>query len=189
MKIKEIYEQIIEHQIEGIMFHEQASKMLDFLGFKGLKRWQEYRYLAESAEMRSINRYVINHHNIMVQEGKPEDPELIPMSWYGYTRSEVDNRTKQAALKDFFTRLREWETETKNLYCDMYKEACSINDIADAIKIKDLIKGVDYELKCVERKYIEYKTVDFDLSYIMYQQCEMHDKYKKKEKEIGIDIN
>ena len=29
MQIKEIYSKIIEHQIEGIMLHEQASKMLD----------------------------------------------------------------------------------------------------------------------------------------------------------------
>lgn len=189
MKIKEIYECIVEHQIEGIMFHEQASKMLDFLGFRGLKRWQEYRYFAEIAEMRSVNRYAINHHNMMISEGKPNDPELIPSSWYSYTRSEVDNRTKQSALKDFFSRLKSWETETKRLYCDMYREACNDGYIADAIKIKELIEEVDNELKCVERKHLEYKTVDFDLSYIMYQQCELHDKYKNKEKEINININ
>lgn len=189
MQIKEIFSKIIEHQISGIMLHEQASKMLDFLGFRGLKRWQEYRYICESMEMRSTNRYVINHHNIMVSEGKPTDPELIPMSWYSYTRYEVDSRTKQAALKDFFDRLKSWETETKKLYSDLYKEACNEGYIADAIKIKSLIRNVDKELKCVERKYLEYKAVEFDLSYIMYQQCEIHDKYKYKEKEIGIDMN
>lgn len=111
------------------------------------------------------------------------------MTWYSYTRSEVDNRTKQSALKDFFSRLKSWETETKRLYCDMYREACNDGYIADAIKIKELIEEVDNELKCVERKHLEYKTVDFDLSYIMYQQCELHDKYKNKEKEINININ
>lgn len=184
MTIKEIYEKIIEHQISGIMFHEQASKMLDFLGFRGLKRWQEYRYFAESAEMRSINRYVINHHSMMVSEGKPKDPELIPMSWYAYKREEVDNRTKQSALKDFFSRLKEWETETKHLYCDMYKEACAENNIADAIKIKELVEGVDKELKHIDKMHLEYKTVDFDLSYIMEQQWYLKDKYKKKQKEL-----
>lgn len=189
MQIKEIYSKIIEHQIIGIMLHEQASKMLDFLGFRGLKRWQEYQYISESMSMRSTNRYVINHHNIMVMEGKPTDPELIPMSWYNYTRYDVDTRTKQSALKDFFDKLKSWEHETKKLYSSLYKECCNEGHIADAVKIKSLIEDVDKELKCVDRKYLEYKSVEFDLSYIMYQQCEIHDKYKNKEKEIGIDIN
>jgi hypothetical protein len=184
MTIKEIYEKIMEHQIEGIMFHEQSSKMLDFLGFKGLKMWQEYRYFSESAEMKSINRYVINHHSMMIREGEPKDPELIPMSWYGYKREEVDNRTKQSALKDLFSRLKAWETETKTLYCDMYKEACDGNYIADAVKIRELICGVDKELKHIDKRHLEYKTVDFDLSYIMEQQWYLKDKYKKKQKEL-----
>lgn len=189
MQIKEIYSKIIEHQIIGIMLHEQAARMLDFLGFRGLKRWQEYRYICESMEMRSTSRYVINHHNIMVPDGNPTDPELIPMSWYSYTRYEVDSRTKQSALKDFFDKLKSWEKETKKLYSDLYKEACNEGYIADAIKIKSLIEDVDKELKYIERKYIEYKSVEFDLTYIMFEQCDIHEKYEHKEKEIGIDIN
>lgn len=189
MTIKEIYSKISEHQIEGIMLHQQASKMLDFLGFRGFKRWQEYQHLSETLNFLSLNRYAINHHNIMVQDGEPKNPNIIPISWYNYTRYEVDNSTKKSALKDFFGRWKSWEEATKKLYCDMYKECCENGFIADSIKIKCWVMDVDKELKCLERKFIEYKSVDFDLEYVMYQQKEIHDKYKNKCEKMGININ
>lgn len=35
---------------------------------------------------------------------------------------------------------------------------------------------------------LEYKTVDYDMDYIIFQQDEMHDHFKEKTKELGIDI-
>ena len=44
------------------------------------------------------------------------------------------------------------------------------------------------ELKYLTRKMLEYKAVDYDMDYIMFQQNEMHDHFKEKTKELGIDI-
>ena len=44
------------------------------------------------------------------------------------------------------------------------------------------------ELKYLTRKMLEYKTVDYDMDYIIFQQDEMHDHFKEKTKELGIDI-
>ena len=44
------------------------------------------------------------------------------------------------------------------------------------------------ELKYLTRKMLEYKAVDYGMDYIMLQQNEMHDHFKEKTKELGIDI-
>lgn len=44
------------------------------------------------------------------------------------------------------------------------------------------------ELKYLTRKMLEYKAVDYDMDYIMFQQNKMHDHFKEKTKELGIDI-
>ena len=38
----------------------------------------------------------------------------------------------------------------------------------------------DQELKCVQRKVLELKAIDYDLSIIVPMQDEIHDKYKEK---------
>ena len=44
------------------------------------------------------------------------------------------------------------------------------------------------ELKYLTRKMLDHKAVDYDMNYIMFQQNEMHDHFKEKTKELGIDI-
>lgn len=44
------------------------------------------------------------------------------------------------------------------------------------------------ELKYLTRKMLEHKAVDYDMDYIMSQQNEMHEHFKEKTKELGIDI-
>ena len=46
----------------------------------------------------------------------------------------------------------------------------------------------DQELKYLTRKMLEHKAVDYDMDYIMSQQNEMHEHFKEKTKELGIDI-
>lgn len=66
--------------------------------------------------MRTVNRYFINHHNKLIPKLEVSDPEIIPSSWYKYSRQDVDNGTKKNAVKNGLTLWREWETETKELY-------------------------------------------------------------------------
>lgn len=68
------------------------------------------------------------------------------------------------------------------------ESSASYSKIAEANRVNQLICDVDQELKEVTRKMLEYKSVDYSLDYILYQQDELHEKYKEKTKNIGIDI-
>lgn len=187
MELKEIYSKIITHQINGIMLHHRAESLFDFLMLNGLKSWSECQYFKESLCMRKTICYVINHHNIMPKEEQPSEPDIIPSSWYGYTRFDVDISTKKSKIKEMFSKWHDWERDTKKFYSDMYNELINIGHIADSVEIKKLISDVDKELKCIDKKWLEYKSVDYNMDYIMKDQFDIHEKYNKAKHIIAFE--
>ena len=180
MTIAEIYSKINEHMINGLMLHDQLANYYDFLGLGGYKRCHEYHYLAENLAYRSINRYFINHHNMLIPEAKFDNENIIPSSWYEHKREDVDTATKKNAVKSGLTKWVEWERETKKLYEQMYQEAMTIGEVASACKIKCLIKDVDKELKKAERYWLNKEAIGYDIAAIIAEQNHKHDKYQKK---------
>lgn len=54
--------------------------------------------------------------------------------------------------------------------------------------LKFLICGVDQELKELTRELLSLRAADYDPSYIMMRQRELHEKYREEEKKIDVDI-
>lgn len=184
----EVFNEASARQVRGIMMHEQFADLFDYLNLHGLKRWHEYQFFAESAALRGLHRYAINHCNKLIKELPVENPRIIPQTWEMYTRMQVDGATRKAAVKEAFEQWQTYEKATKELYENLFKQLTSNAKIASANKINELICDTDQELKYLTRKMLEYKAVDYDMDYIMFQQDEMHDHFKEKTKELGIDI-
>lgn len=188
MTIAEIFQKINAHQIKGMMTHAQLADYFDFLNLRGYKRIHEYHYLDETVCNRSFNRYFINHFNMMIPIVNIENPEIIPTSWFMYSRKDVDSSTRKKAIATAFEKWVDWENESKELYEKMYKESVAIDEIAAAMKIKELVCDVDQELKCAERMFLSLRAVDYDQSYVYETQDCLHEEYREKEKHLGADI-
>ena len=180
MELKEIYSKLSEHMINGMMLHDQLANYYDFLGLKGYKRCHEYHFLDETLNYRSLCRYCINHHNILIPEPRFDNESVIPESWFNHVRSDVDVSTKKNAIKSALTKWVEWERDTKKLYQQMYKELMNIDEVASACKVKEFIKDVDMELKKAERYWLNKEAIGYDMSVIIEEQDRKHKKYDKK---------
>lgn len=180
MTVEEIFRQLSSHMTKGVMIHEQMADYYDFLNLHGYKRCHEYRSKCEMRHLRKLHRYFINHYNRLIEEDPIQNPDVIPSSWYRYTRQEVDTNTKRNAVKTGIEKWVSWETETKALYEKMFKELMEIGEVSTANRMCCYIKGVDHELKVAQRTHIDLVTVDYDIGYIMGKQDSMHDKYKEK---------
>ena len=185
MTIEEIYNKLASHMIQGMMIHEQLANYYDFLGLKGYKRCHEYHYMNESCMYRKLCRYYINHHNKLIEESEFDNPNIIPKSWYNYTRQDVDTNTKRNAVKQGLEKWVEWEKETKKLYENMYMELQNIGEIASAEFISCFVRDVDRELKKAERYHLNKQATDYDISNIIMEQNKKHNKYKNKTMYIG----
>lgn len=184
----EVFNEISKRITKSIMFYEDLADYFDFLDLHGLKRWNEARFFEENTELRGIHRYVINHYNRLLEDGEIEHTKIIPSSWYGYTRMSVDPTTRKQAVKQAMEKWYEWDKDTKDLYQKMFKKLTENGEIAAADKVNELVKRIDQEVKVLCRKYIEYKALDYDMQYIMFQQDELHEHYKDHEKHLGVDI-
>jgi len=185
-----IFSEIVVHQIEGVMIHDDIANIMDFMGLRGFKREHEYHALKEFCEMRSVNRYAINHVNYIPNgKGANRPVTIIPESWYNASRFKVSESERKNKIKEVYDKWREYETQTKVFYQSKFEELCELGAIASANKINCLIKDVDKELKRVERKMLEYDAVGWDMLYIVEQQECIHDEYEQKTKDtIKIEM-
>ena len=186
MTVDEIFGKLSVHGVEGMMIHDQLAKYYDFLNLHGFKRVHEYHFLCETIAHRKLHRYFTNRYNRLVTDSPVDSSSVIPESWYRYKRQEVDKATKRSAIEKGFAEWVKWETETRELYNEMYHELEELGEYSAAEYVCNMIRDVDKELKCAERKQIELEAVDYDMVFISQKQCKLHDKYKKKVKELGL---
>lgn len=182
MEVQEIFDNLAEHMLKGMMIHENLANYYDFLGLRGYKRCHEYHFLEETKNYRKICRYYINHYSRLIHEPEFSAPDVIPESWYSHIREDVDISTKKNAVKNGLMIWKQWEKETKTFYQNMYKELLERNEVASANKINELVCDVDEELKEVQRYLLNKEAINYDMSVIVEEQKYKHDKYKKKMK-------
>lgn len=185
---KDVFSVINTRQITALMFHDEMADLFDFLCLRGFKRMHEYQYLAESAEHRTLKRYYLNHHGMLLPDEEIDPVDVIPDDWYQYTRMDVTPAVRKQAVQKALEQYKEWECGTKALYekCAAYLMAWQ--KISDFNKVNELVKDVDMELKYLERLCIELKAVEYDCAYIEMLQDKYHEEYKEKSKNIGVDI-
>lgn len=184
--VTDMYSAINSHMITALMLHDQMADLYDFLDLHGFKRMHEYQYLAESIERRKLKRYVLNHHNRLIMDNSVENPKVVPVEWYEYTRFDVNPQVREQGVKRSFQKYREWEAKTKEKYCSACKILIENGSMADYEFVSELLKDVDEELKTLERLYLELEACNYDVMYVLSIQDRLHKKYKKKTKELSL---
>lgn len=185
--VEEIFSQIKDRQIAALMFHGQMADYFDFLSLHGYKRLHEYRYFAESAEFRKTCRYYINHHGKLLPDTFTGQIKVVPDAWMTANRMSVGRSTKQKAVEDGFNQYREWENDTKAVYSRYAAKLRELGHEADAIMLDCLVEDVDRELKCLDRIILDLISSGYDMVYVVESQKEIHDKYKKKLREVDLN--
>ena len=183
MTIEEIFAHLNTHMIEGLMTHAQLSDYYDFLGLKGYAICHNYHFYSEGVNYRKVSNYFLTHYQKLIPEQFIPNPKVIPESWYNYTRQDVDEQVRKAAIQTSLDRWEHWESETKKLYETLYQELISMEEIASACYVRDLILDVSEELKDAQQIKLENKAIDFDIVTIMERQDYLYRKYKRKIKE------
>lgn len=182
MTVDEIFSEINNHMIEGIMLHDQLATYYGFLGLNGYKRCHKYHTEHEAKARRKLIEYFTAQYCRLLPEDKADDPRVIPDGWRGHVQKDVSSETKRRAVRDGFTHWHEWEKATKELYEKACKELFDIGEIAAAMCVSKLIKNVDGELKDLESEMLALVGLDYNLEYICERQHDLHEKYKRKMK-------
>lgn len=179
----EVFNETSKRLVKSLMFYSEMADYFDFLSLHGLKRVMEYYYMKTSCERRGVHRYSLNHLNKLIKESEVQSEKIIPDSWYSHVRNDVDRPTRKEYL---VLAMQKWisnESEMKQFLEKQFKTLTDNSKIAEADKINEIILCVDNRLKLANRKMLEYKAVDYDSYYIIYDQKELHEKYESMEKD------
>ena len=120
------------------MFHDQAAEYFGFLALPSFREEQEKHERAEAKSRQRLVRYYTDHYNCLLPPPDATDPKLIPESWRGHTRHQVDSGTKKRAI------------------CEA----------ASACKVMELIRDVDEEIAGLDKEQIILESMGYDLSVI-----------------------
>lgn len=185
----DILQAVLQRKLKGVMFHDDMQTAFDYLNMHGFKREQEYRTFEEMGEFKSLERYLINHYDVMPIK-KTDRVEVNPLNIKSSTnRMSISPEQKKQMLKLLFEEWCEWERETIEMLEKFATHLAKNEYNVDAKKVKSLLKDTTMEYKYIERRLIEYNNVEWSLHHIYEIQHEMHEHFKDKEKEhYKIDI-
>ena len=180
MTIEEIYSEIAQHMVIGMMIHEHYANYYYFLNLDGYKTCHEYHFYEETYNYRCLCNYYMRHHNKLIKESKIIVPEIIPSNWYQYTREDVGSNTIRESIKSGLEDWIKWEQDTKTLYTKMYKTLMETNEVADACFIKMFICDVDNEIAEAQKELLQLMAINFDMPTIMAEQSKKTEYYTKE---------
>ena len=186
MTVENIFSKMAARMVEGLMFHSKMADYYGFLGLDGYAKCHRYHYFEENIAYRKISDYYLHHCGKIIEEMQFRNPEVIPETWFKYKRTDVSAQTRKSSVQMGLEKWVEWETGTKKLYEECYKELININEFALAFIVENLIEDVDDELAKAEQKHLERVAIDFDIFEIMSEQKEIKKKYERKLKELKL---
>ena len=170
MSAAEVFARIDQHMIEGIMIHSDFVDYYTFLNLPGYAACHCWHSMCEAKSRQKVHDYYLTHHGRLIPYVNPQNRETIPANWYGYTRADVDQGTLRNAVKSGLEAWVKWETDTKHLYETAYRDLLSMNEVASAEFVRELILDVSEELATAERYHLNKKAVDYDIGAILADQ-------------------
>lgn len=183
MGTQDIYKNIANKLLQGIMIHQELITYYDFLALQGYKTCQKYHYLEQVRRYEDFNSFYMEHANRLIPKHFNNDissTSIIPDNWYEHTRYDVNPETKKNAIKNGFEKWLSWQENIKKFLEQTYLELINSTEISAALKIQEYICDVDEELKHIQKQYLKLEAINFDLSVIVEKQWYLKKKYEKK---------
>lgn len=186
MTNEEIFSQIGQHMIKGLMVHTQLSDYYNFLGLDGYCKCHEYHFYEESKNFRHLSNYYIKNYDKFITDSHVGNPQVIPTNWYQYSRNQVDTAIRKTAIQQGFEKWINWETETVELYENLFLELLNLGELSAAFEIEKYLGDTKTELCKAKQKLLELKMTDFDITMIVAEQEAICKKYQKKMEKIKL---
>ena len=183
MGTQEIYKQIANKLLQGVMIHQEFITYYHFLGLQGYKTCQYYHYLEQVCRYQDFLCFYMEHTNKIIPKhftNNLSSTSIVPDNWYEYERFDVDSETKKNAVKSGFQKWLVWERDIKKFLQESYLELTNSTQIAFASKLQEYICDVTEQIKIIQNKYLNLKAINYDLTVIVEEQDDIKQKYEKK---------
>ena len=97
--VSEIFGQVSNRMIEGLMTHSQLADYFGFLGLEGYQQCHLYHFFEENCNYKKIAEYYLKHYSKILIEKPFKNPNIVPEDWWQYTREQVNNDVRKNAIQ------------------------------------------------------------------------------------------
>lgn len=152
VKVEEQHEleaEVLAHQIDGVMFHIDAVLLYKLIGMPKMMRLHMRRVTEESDNNLVTACRMIEKYGEIIDPAKvSRETDLTELKY-----APMETHTDKAVINQkIISAWKSWENDTKYLYEEALKEQ------PDCKLWKDMLHGVEKELKLVEYMYKKYMT-------------------------------
>ena len=78
MTTADIFSQVAQRMIEGLMTHSQLADYFGFLGLEGYQKCHVYHYFDENKNYKCVANYYLKHYNKLLLDMPFKNPNVIP---------------------------------------------------------------------------------------------------------------
>jgi len=78
MTIEEVFGQLCQRMVIGLMTHSQLADYFAFLGLEGYQSCHIYHYFEENSNYKAVANYFLKHYNKLVMDSPFKNPNVIP---------------------------------------------------------------------------------------------------------------
>ena len=166
-EVKQVLQDVYNHQMDGIVYHSSLVDMYDFLHLKGMRKWQKNQLKHEMKCAQKIQHHFIKHHHMLLKPYVTEKPKsAIPDSWYSVDSMDLSASDIIKEAKKSLGYLIEWEEGT----CEFLRKQAMILMEHDAfdeyLLVKEMMSHVAAEKHYIESLMMELESVNYDPVYL-----------------------
>ena len=170
LTIEEIFNKLSAHALEGIMLHNDFANYFAFVGLHGYEAMQSERFMDESESYSKLQKFYINTYSKILKQQPLQYESFIPTNIYGRSSQDVAANMVRQCVKSVAEKWVAWETETKELYEEMYIELMNHSEVQTALFISSIISDVTNELNFAKVFLANTQMSNYDIVYILEEQ-------------------
>lgn len=166
-ELKNIMQEIYNHQMDGVIFHSSLVYMYDFLRLRGMKKWQKRQLEEETKCFHKVQHHFIKHYHMLL---KPDAPEklnsAIPDAWYSVDSMDLSADDIRKELKKSLDIILDWEEKTCKFLREKSKSLIELDAFDEYMLVKEMMSHVAAEINYVQNLVMELESVNYDAVYI-----------------------
>ena len=184
----ELIKQVNDRYIDALAFHRTSADAFAFLSLYGFAQIHEYQYTEEAQTQRRLKLFLTRTYNHLISDAGAQTFDLLDAKIKNKKRSELQAADFWQAAQSAFSKYRQWEAETLELYEEITQQLSSSGDVVGSDYVKNLAVSINLELQYITDLMTAYNAIDWSMEQIRAEQDALQEKYIYRVRELYKDF-
>lgn len=173
MTAHDVFTKLSNRMVGAMMIHTQLTELFMFIDLKCDAKRQKKQLHEETDGLLELEKYCARHHHSLITADNPPQIEILNLAVLKEHNADLTPDDKVDLIQYGMKEWIKWETESKIVYEDAYRNLIDLSEIASANFVLKYIQDVDKELAEAEFLYRTRDAIDWDLPTLYDKQARL----------------